>query len=227
MKNRIATVAASLFLASSLAAPALADTLATPLNSDNNQSGIMFDVVVGSQSLVLQSLGVNITGGTYDFKFYTIDGGIGSNQNNAAAWTLRDSFSGVTSAGTDNLTNFDIADFGVTAGSTIGFYFTGTVPYTGIVRYTNGNAVGDIVASNSALSILSGYGKSYPFAENFSPRDFNGAITYAVAGVPEPAIWALMILGFGTIGFAMRRAQARSDVRFDAKIKRIAAHAQA
>jgi len=34
----------------------------------------------------------------------------------------------------------------------------------------------------------------------------NGAynVTYSFA-VPEPATWALMILGFGAVGFAMRR----------------------
>lgn len=47
----------------------------------------------------------------------------------------------------------------------------------------------------------------------------NGAATYsgnvafraAAAAVPEPASWALMILGFGVVGYAMRR---RPSVRF-------------
>ncbi len=36
---------------------------------------------------------------------------------------------------------------------------------------------------------------------------------FAVAGVPEPAAWGLMILGFGVVGGAMRRRQ-RVSVRF-------------
>lgn len=42
-----------------------------------------------------------------------------------------------------------------------------------------------------------------------------------VAAVPEPATWAMMILGMGAIGFSMRSAKRRSDRKFDARIKRI------
>ena len=43
-----------------------------------------------------------------------------------------------------------------------------------------------------------------------------------VAGrLPEPATWALMILGFGGIGGAMRRRMRRSEADFTARIKRI------
>ena len=34
-------------------------------------------------------------------------------------------------------------------------------------------------------------------------------VTAAVAAVPEPATWAMMIVGMGTIGFAMRRKTSR------------------
>lgn len=47
------------------------------------------------------------------------------------------------------------------------------------------------------------------------------------SGVPEPATWAMMLLGFGAIGFAMRGARRRSDAKFDVKIKRIAAGLEA
>ncbi len=47
--------------------------------------------------------------------------------------------------------------------------------------------------------------------------DFNytdyGMVLSAVAGIPEPATWAMMILGFGVVGGAMRRRQ-RVSVRF-------------
>lgn len=45
--------------------------------------------------------------------------------------------------------------------------------------------------------------------------------------VPEPATWAMMILGFGLIGFAMRAAKRRDEAKFEAKIKRIAAGLEA
>lgn len=44
-----------------------------------------------------------------------------------------------------------------------------------------------------------------------------------VAAVPEPATWAMMLIGFGGIGLTIRRAKRRSDEKFEAKIKRLAA----
>jgi hypothetical protein len=33
------------------------------------------------------------------------------------------------------------------------------------------------------------------------------------ASVPEPATWAMMLLGFGTIGFAVRRQKVTARIR--------------
>lgn len=38
-----------------------------------------------------------------------------------------------------------------------------------------------------------------------------GTITQATAAVPEPATWAAMLMGFGAVGFAMRRR--KPDIR--------------
>ena len=41
------------------------------------------------------------------------------------------------------------------------------------------------------------------------------AVTYVSSGVPEPATWGMTILGFGTMGFAMRhRSKLRTNVSF-------------
>lgn len=40
--------------------------------------------------------------------------------------------------------------------------------------------------------------------------DNRGGVSLSIAAVPEPATWALMILGFGLIGSAMRRRQNRT-----------------
>ena len=44
-------------------------------------------------------------------------------------------------------------------------------------------------------------------------------IAAAIAAVPEPAGWALMILGFGLLGLVLRRQVRRSNARFDRAIK--------
>jgi len=50
---------------------------------------------------------------------------------------------------------------------------------------------------------------------------------FNATSVPEPASWAMMILGMGVVGWALRGAKRRSDVKFDLKIKRIAAGLEA
>ena len=48
-----------------------------------------------------------------------------------------------------------------------------------------------------------------PAGELAFTQDING---YIIAGVPEPATWALMLLGFGGIGFAMRRQRSKANL---------------
>jgi hypothetical protein len=44
----------------------------------------------------------------------------------------------------------------------------------------------------------------------------SGSPTVVAAGVPEPATWAMMILGMGAIGFAMRRQRVATRVTYAA-----------
>ena len=46
-------------------------------------------------------------------------------------------------------------------------------------------------------------------------------MTSSALRAPEPATWAMMNLGLGVVGFAMRNAKRHSDDKFDAKIKKI------
>jgi len=41
--------------------------------------------------------------------------------------------------------------------------------------------------------------------------------------LPEAATWGMLLVGFGAVGFALRKAKALSDARFEEKIKRLAA----
>ena len=204
MSKFLSTVAiAALFFAPDTAA---AQTLSTAIGANNNQNGIMFDVVTGSSALTFQSIAANISSGTYDFEFWTRDDTVVGHDQDSSGWTLRNSFSSVAGAGLNQLTSFDISDFLVGANSTLGIYLTGTGNYP--MNYTNGSAVGGVIASDANLSILTGYGKDYQFSSTFQPRNFNGSIGYATGAaagaVPEPAAWGMLILGFGAIGGTMR-----------------------
>ncbi len=42
----------------------------------------------------------------------------------------------------------------------------------------------------------------------------SGTVTRAVAGVPEPASWAMMLMGFAGLGHAMRRRRVTTRIRF-------------
>jgi hypothetical protein len=59
---------------------------------------------------------------------------------------------------------------------------------------------------------------TYNGGDNFNTTTnpgFEGRIGTAVAPVPEPGVWALMILGMGAVGGAMRRRQKQAlNVRF-------------
>jgi hypothetical protein len=191
-----------------LGAPAAAVTLSTPLSGGNGQSGIMFDLVAGQQALTITGGAISLAAGAWDLEVYTRPGTIVGNLG-AAGWTLISSISGVSGGGVGTQTFFDFSDFSMAAGSTTGLYIT-AINGTG-VNYTNGTAVGAVVASDANLSILSGFGRSYAFDSSFSPRNFNGSIVYSVgpvSGVPEPENWAMLIAGFGLVGAVSRRRRA-------------------
>jgi len=195
-----------------LAAATVADaaTLTTSLTAGNSNNGIMFDITSGANSLTIHSLdSVMSSAGTFTFEVYTIAGGIGSNLNNPGAWTLIGTLNGITSAGQNSLVTLDFADFSLPANSTAGLYYSINSSDQGDFRigYNNGSVVGGVVASDGDLTILTGYGRQYPFATTFQPRNFAGSINYSVGAVPEPQSWALLIAGFGLVGAAMRRRQ--------------------
>ncbi len=43
---------------------------------------------------------------------------------------------------------------------------------------------------------------------------FSGTLSFAGSAVPEPATWAMMLVGFGAIGGAMRRRNTTARVKF-------------
>ncbi len=158
--------------------PVYSASLTTQFSSNNGQDGNMFDVVTFGNSLTVSSLSLNLDSGTHTVRLYTRSGTWVGFENSPAGWTLVDT-STVASAGLNNPTFWDLLDFVLPANSRTALYVTissGGAP----MNYTNGRAVSNVAASNGDLQIFEGAGKSFAFSATFSPRIWNGTITYAV-----------------------------------------------
>ena len=91
-------------------------------------------------------------------------------------------------------------------------YLFGDGAGTGGIGPVSGGAYYDTAARSfansgkySSLLTLAAPGTVKFFIYDDNLGDNRGGISLSVAGVPEPATWGLMILGFGAVGFAARR----------------------
>jgi uncharacterized protein YfaP (DUF2135 family) len=117
-----------------------------------------------------------------------------------------------------NNDGFNAAVFSVTAssvpitGTTVSLIqlFTGGSIVAGV--YSGGSLVNSIPGSSNSLTLSTAlvpntnYTLVYSgtLGANTTPGNISGNGAFAVT-VPEPATWALMLLGFGGMGMAMRR----------------------
>lgn len=85
-----------------------------------------------------------------------------------------------------------------------GNYFT-TGP-----SFLDGTGTTFMTASGNRIVFFNQSSNGIYRVNTFSPgsSNFVNATSSLVAPVPEPATWAMMLLGFGAIGFAMRRRSA-------------------
>jgi hypothetical protein len=113
--------------------------------------------------------------------------------------------------------SFNVPGTGTVGASVITLTLTGVIKLTSVllnnnalnIKYDAGNntysAVGFVNSQPNPQSLVIGGSVTGGVAS------YSGNVSFTKSAVPEPATWALMILGFGVVGYAMRR---RPSVRF-------------
>lgn len=89
-------------------------------------------------------------------------------------------------------------------GNVLQYFTPPTILSAGLNQYSTG---GDKTPIDRLAISTSSLGQLYLDNINVTP-------VTAVAAVPEPATWGMMIAGFGAVGFAMRRRRTQATVRF-------------
>ncbi|MEG3123201.1 FxDxF family PEP-CTERM protein [Sphingomonas sp. GB1N7] len=92
--------------------------------------------------------------------------------------------------------------------------FNPASPLTNIIIANDDLAAGNVTQSGFTVNLLAGTVYTAVIA-GFDNQDFGTytlTIANAASAVPEPATWAMMIAGFGMVGFGMRR-RAKPSVR--------------
>jgi hypothetical protein len=163
------------------------DSLTTIKTGGNGFNGNMFDITVAS-NFTLQTFSVSMDAGTWMVAIYYRTGTYVGSETTSTGWTFLDS-AAITSTTTDDTVLYKVPvnlNLPLMAGSTYGFYVTGTNSASPI-NYTNGTAVGNVVSSNSFFSIKEGHGGAWPFNLTNSPRIFNGRAHYCngISGIDE------------------------------------------
>ena len=160
------------------------ETLETTFNNNNGYSGNYFQIdVLKSGGITVSNMAGNF-GTTGGAGVWVRDGAIGN-----APGTGWSQVASATISGTNKQTfstNFTLAQ------GTYTMFFANTGGGSGVasLNYTNGTGVGNVAAQNSDLKIYEGYGTS-DIAPNtgswsgngygFSPRIWNGSLTYTAA----------------------------------------------
>jgi len=154
--------------------------LSTPDLTNNGQDGIMFDIVA-INPVIVTSLDMDFDAGTKDIEIYTKAGTHVGFQANAAAWTFVGTVNVVTAGlGVHTVINIPLNEF-ICPGNTSAFYVTSP---DGGCNYSNGVAVGNVLAADANMQILTGTGKDHLFGGSFQPRSPNVTAHYTC---PPPA----------------------------------------
>jgi hypothetical protein len=150
--------------------PKTSVTFVLPNLAGNGQLGIANEIFA-LRDITITRFSVLLTAGGTVRVFFKA-GTIASNFNQGG-WT----FAGSTNISSTGLQDIPIPlNIVVPANTSMSFLIT-----SGSLSYTNGVSVGSTHASNSHIQVRSGYGTGNiepPLTNVFSPRNFNGSITY-------------------------------------------------
>lgn len=154
--------------------------LVTFYATNNAQRGHMFDINA-TNCVTIMCFEMNFSAGTSNVEIYTKSGTHVGFTTNSAAWTLIGTALNVASAGVNVPTSIPITvNQLIPSGGTRAFYITRTTLSGPTVAYTNGTAVGNVLASDANITLREGTGKEYPFSTDFTPRQFNGKVFYTL-----------------------------------------------
>jgi hypothetical protein len=155
------------------ASVAACDSLSTVFTANNAMNGNMFDIVSFSQVYIIGfDVNTNVSGMFY--VYYKTGSYIGY-VTDSTVWTFLDTAT-VTTNGPNVPSSLMLHHaLQLSDGITMAIYIFSGSP----VRYTDGNAVGNVAASNADMQILEGEGCSAHWGgSHYSPRVWNGKIFY-------------------------------------------------
>ena len=136
---------------------------------------------------------VNMQPGSYDAVILHKTGTHVGFEQTQASWTTIGTAPGITSNGLDMPTPIPIdVNIAMAAGTTHAFYISTTGGSS--TKYTDGNSLGAVFASDANLQVRQGTGINYPFAFNIAPRKLNGTVHYSTGttGLSEQSVLASM-----------------------------------
>jgi PEP-CTERM motif len=86
-----------------------------------------------------------------------------------------------------------------------GNVFSNSAPFNGpiLTDVTNASAFSGWTVTSATAGYTSAYLTGGAIGVNFSGQLYNGGeVVIGASGVPEPSTWAMLMLGFGSLGFA-------------------------